>query len=265
MPVMWADPHQLHQVVVNLIANAHQALRRHGPPRHITVLARHDEATGRAVLDVVDTGPGILPDVQGRIFEPFFTTKPSGEGTGLGLSLCRGIVQEHGGTLTLAASSEAGTTFRIELPVVAPPPSAFAAAAARRTPRPLPPHLVLIVDDEEALAEVVAEAVQRDGHTAGIAANGAMALEMLAREAYDLVISDTKMPLLDGETFYAEIQRRFPRLRERIIFLTGDVLSPDKREFLERTGAPYLTKPCDLDEIRRTVRCVLAGEGGRPR
>jgi two-component system NtrC family sensor kinase len=263
LPVMWADPHQLHQVLVNLIANAHQALRRHAQPRRITVIGRHDRAAGRAVLEVVDTGPGIPPNVQAKIFEPFFTTKAPGEGTGLGLSLCRGIVEEHGGTLTLAASSEAGTTFRVELPVVAPP-AAAAAGAPEMTPTPLRPHLVLVVDDEAALAEVVAEAVERDGHTTGIAANGVIALEMLAREAYDLIISDTKMPLLDGETFYAELQRRFPRLRDRIIFMTGDVLAPDKREFLERTGAPYFAKPCDLDEIRRTVHRLLAGAGRRP-
>ena len=120
------------------------------------------------------------------------------------------------------------------------------------------PRRVLIVDDEVALAEVVAEAVEQDGHSTGIAVNGAMALEMLQREPFDLIISDTKMPTMDGETFYAELTRTFPRLRERIIFLTGDVLSREKREFLESTGAPFLTKPCDLVEIRRTVQRILA-------
>jgi CheY-like chemotaxis protein len=85
-----------------------------------------------------------------------------------------------------------------------------------------------------------------------------MALEMLGRGAYDLVVSDTKMPVLDGEAFYAELERRFPPLRQRVIFLTGDVLSNEKRQFLERTGAPFLAKPCDLDEVRRLVQRVLS-------
>jgi len=105
---------------------------------------------------------------------------------------------------------------------------------------------------------VVAEAIERDGHSTNIATDGAMALDMLAREPFDLIVSDSKMPVLDGESFYAELQRRHPRLLTRIVFLTGDVLSREKRDFLERTGAPYLTKPFDLGEVRRTVRRLLA-------
>jgi signal transduction histidine kinase len=263
IPVLWADPHQLHQVLVNLVNNAHQAMRRQARPKRITVTGRHDADGGRVLVEVADTGPGIPVAIQERIFEPFFTTKVAGEGTGLGLSLCRGIVDEHGGTLTIASASEAGTTFRIDLPAVAPPQVFAAAAAAAKAPAPVMPRRVLIVDDEVALAEVVAEAVARDGHSTGIAVNGEMALEMLSREAFDLIISDTKMPTMDGETFYAEMVRVHPRLRERIIFLTGDVLSREKRDFLERTGAPYLSKPCDLDEVRRLVASVLAGASGR--
>ena len=261
LPVLWADPHQLHQVLVNLIANAHQAMRRQPKPKRITVSGRHDRESGRVVIDVSDTASGIPVAIQEKIFEAFFTTKASGEGTGLGLSLCRGIIDEHGGTLTIASTGEDGTTFRIDLPVVTPPLVAAEVKAAAEAPAPIMPRRVLIVDDEVALAEVVAEAVERDGHTTGIAVNGAMALEMLSREAFDLIISDTKMPTMDGESFYGELERVHPRLRERIIFLTGDVMSREKLQFLERTGAPYLTKPCDLEEIRRTVRRVLTGAG----
>ena len=257
LPVLWADPHQLHQVLVNLIANAHQAMRRQPQPRRIAVTGRYDRTAARVTLELADSGPGIPPEVQARIFEPFFTTKAPGEGTGLGLSLCRGIIEEHGGTLTLGRSGASGTTFVIDLPLVAPPPPAADAVNDEALP-PVAPHRVLVVDDEVAVAEVVAEAIERDGHSTNIATDGAMALDMLAREPFDLIISDSKMPVLDGESFYAELQRRHPRLLARIIFLTGDVLSREKRDFLDRTGAPYLTKPCDLGEVRRTVRRLLA-------
>ena len=91
-----------------------------------------------------------------------------------------------------------------------------------------------------------------------LASGGGMALELLAQRAYDLVISDTKMPGLDGVGLYREVERRFPSLRERIVFLTGDVLDPEKRAFIEGTGAPFLMKPFDVQEVRRVVHQVLA-------
>lgn len=117
---------------------------------------------------------------------------------------------------------------------------------------------VLIVDDEEGVAEVVAEAIGQDGHETRIAHHGAAALELLAEGGYDAIVSDTKMPVMDGKGFFGEMVRRFPWLRRRIVFLTGDVLSREKRAFLESTGAPVLLKPCDLDEVRRVVNSVLA-------
>src|SRR6185295_19198070 len=145
--------------------NAHHAMQRQAEPRRLAVRVRR---TGERVrLEIADTGRGIQPEVLARIFEPFFTTKPSGEGTGLGLSLCRSIVEDHGGTITVESLPGRGTTFGIDLPVT---PAA-------------PPSRVLVVDDEAGVAEVVAEAIARDGHHADIASDGAMALDMLGREA----------------------------------------------------------------------------------
>jgi two-component system NtrC family sensor kinase len=256
LPRFSADPHQLHQVLVNIMANAQHAMRRQPEPRGLTVGARHDAASQTIAVTIADTGPGMPPDVKARIFEPFFTTKPPGEGTGLGLSLCRGIVEEHGGTIRVDSEPGQGTRFTIELPVVRP--IAPAEAPADETQPAVGPKAILVVDDEEDVAAVIAEALQRDGHTADVATNGALALEMLGRRAYDVVISDTKMPVMDGEAFFVEATRRDRTLAQRILFLTGDVLSREKREFLERTGAPFLTKPCDLSEIRRLVQHLAA-------
>jgi len=121
------------------------------------------------------------------------------------------------------------------------------------------PKRILLVDDEAELAGVVAEAIGKDGHDVTIALNGAVALELLERSTYDVIVSDTKMPQLDGEGLYAELDRRYPALRDRMIFLTGDVLSREKRAFLEQTGRPFLEKPCDLKELRRLVHRVAAG------
>jgi signal transduction histidine kinase len=134
LPLLWADPHQLHQVVVNLISNAHQAMRETAPPRRLTVTTRFDPSGARVSLEVADTGPGIPPEAQARIFEPFFTTKPLGVGTGLGLSLCQGIIEGHGGTIRLASTAGPGAVFRIELPVETAPVTAPEAGSTEAPP-----------------------------------------------------------------------------------------------------------------------------------
>jgi two-component system NtrC family sensor kinase len=256
IPILSADPHQLHQVFVNIIANAHHAMRRQQKARRLRIAGRYDSAGGRVYLEIADSGPGIPPEARARIFEPFFTTKAVGEGTGLGLSLCRGIIEDHGGTMDVAATSEEGTTFVIALPAAIPANTPVAASPSAPS-APVPRGRVLVVDDEPAVADVISEALRRAGHQVDSASNGAEALGALALQRYDLVVSDTKMPVLDGEGFYAELIRRFPELRRRVIFLTGDVLSREKRDFLQQAGTPFLTKPCDLVEMRELVARVM--------
>jgi two-component system NtrC family sensor kinase len=110
-------PAQLNQVFMNLLMNACDALGASG-----TLSVRTRAAPGGVALDFEDSGPGIAQHVRERIFEPFFTTKPVGQGTGLGLSISHGIVERHGGRLTVDCPPEGGTVFRVELPLVAAPP-----------------------------------------------------------------------------------------------------------------------------------------------
>ena len=255
LPPLWADAHQLHQVLVNLLANAHQAMRRQPGPRAITITTRTARGRDRVQLEVADTGPGIPEAIRVKVFEPFFTTKPVGQGTGLGLSLCRSIVEQHGGLVTLDSSPGSGATFTIELPVGAKAEAAVAPRA--ETPPPIAPKRILIVDDERDLAEVLGEALRRDGHQVDIASNGRDALGRLEREPFDLIVSDTKMPLMDGLELFQEIERRFSALGRRVIFVSGDVLDAEKRRAVELTGAPFLSKPFDLTEVRDTVRRTL--------
>jgi two-component system NtrC family sensor kinase len=257
LPLLWADPHQLHQVAVNLLSNAHHAMRQTTPPRRLTLATRVDRDRARVILDVADSGPGIPPEIGARIMEPFFTTKAPGQGTGLGLSICRGIVDAHGGVIQVSNQSPHGARFRVELPLQSPPAPA---AEARPTPTAAPVRgkRILVVDDEPEIASVLAEMLMAEGHRVDTVSNGTRALAQLADQCYDLIVSDVRMPELDGPALYREVERRHPSLSQRFAFVTGDTLSADTARVLEATGVPRLSKPFVLDEVRRIVQELLA-------
>ena len=258
LPQLWADPHQIQQVIVNVLTNAHQALRTVSTRRRLVLTTRYERATDRIVLEVADSGPGVAADIGGRIFDPFFTTKAPGEGTGLGLSLCRGIIDAHDGTLRLEPTQGGGATFVVELPAGA---AAAAGDGHRAETRldPEPGKTILVVDDEPDVAELLAEALLLDGHRVDTANSGAAALDRLAERSYDLVFSDMKMPGMSGVELYDEVARRRPGLERRIIFVTGDTLNPLTKRFLDRTGAPSLSKPFGLDAVRRSRSAARHG------
>ncbi len=259
LPALWADPHQLHQVVVNLVTNAHHAMREVATPRTLTFVTRADPARRRVLLEVNDTGPGIRSEIQGRIFDAFFTTKPPGQGTGLGLSLCQGIVENHGGSIRVESRPGHGATFLVELPVRVRPAGARQAPPAEALP-PMPGKVILVVDDEPEVADVLAEMLAADGHRVTTAANGALALDALRRGAYDVILSDVRMPVLDGPGLYRELERQYPQLVRRFVFITGDTLGPETRDLLDRTGAPNLTKPFNAEDVRRAVARIVRAE-----
>jgi signal transduction histidine kinase len=262
LPLLWADPHQLRRVLVNLVTNAHQAMRDSPPPRRLTLTSRFDPDRRRVSLEVADTGPGIPPAIQARIFEPFFTTKP-GQASGLGLAVCQGIVAGHGGSIWVESGAGQGTLFVLELPVRTAPEAASATAPADEGP-PVRGKAILVVEDEPDVAELLAEILAQDAHHIETASNGAMALEKIRSVTYDLILSDLRMPSLDGAGLYRELERHHPGLQRRIVFITGDNLSPAIAQFLDRIGVPSLTKPFQPDEVRRVVRERLRALGPAP-
>ena len=256
LPLLWADPHQLQQVMVNLLTNAQQALRDVAAPRQLTITTQGDAAHSRVTLAVADTGPGIPPALQARIFEPFFTTKPPGVGTGLGLSLCRGIIEEHGGTLRVTSCPGQGTTFHVGLPVGVVLATTPVRPGAADGPV-VRSCAILLVEDEPGIANGLARLLRRDGHTVDMAANGRLALAKLQARAFDLLLSDVCMPGLDGPGLYRILAQQQPHLCQRIIFLTGDTLAPETKSFLEQSGARCLEKPFTIATVRRVLQQVL--------
>lgn len=257
LPVVRADVDQLHQVVTNLLLNAQQAMMDRPGQRRLRVATSFDRKRQEVRLVVDDTGPGVPEDLRLKIFEPFFTTKPAGYGLGFGLSLCHGIVESHGGRIGVEDAPGGGARFVVTLPCAAP-------AAARETPRAREavaarPGRILIIDDEPDIAATCSDILAIDGHHCELAENGRAALERVASSRFDLILSDLRMPQLDGPGFYRELSRRDPDLAGRVMFLTGDTLSPAIQAFLAEARRPFIEKPLDPRQLRQAVAAALAG------
>jgi CheY-like chemotaxis protein len=124
-------------------------------------------------------------------------------------------------------------------------------------PPPVPSSAILLVDDEPRIVSALARLLRRDGHTVQTAANGQVALAMLQEHAYDLILSDMRMPELDGPGLYQALEAHYPHLCRRFIVLTGDTLSPEALAFVAESGAPRLTKPFTAAAVRDTIQQAL--------
>jgi PAS domain S-box-containing protein len=251
IPRLHADPDQLHQVLLNLLINAQQSLQDQEGPRCIRITSRFDAATAMLRVSVADNGPGIPEEARARVFEPYFTTKPTGMGTGVGLAVSLGIVEAHDGTLTVETARDGGAAFVIALPVsavqaeddAAQPPSAALPAA----------RSILVVDDEAEIRDTLAEILTQARHRVVTVASGREALDRMAAQRFDVIFADMRMPDIDGRALYREIERRWPQQAERVVFVTGDMLTTALREFITASGRPLIEKPFLPSDVRRVV------------
>jgi two-component system, NtrC family, sensor kinase len=257
LPAVMGDARQLQQVFLNLITNAIQAMAPRGGGT-LFVSTRDDQS--RVILEMRDTGPGIPEPVRAHIFEPFFTTKGEGEGTGLGLSVSYGIVTAHGGTIEVANSSPAGTTFQMSLPAVAEQPADQPAAEPSTIPRRslLAGLRVLFIDDEPTVRAGIRSFGQLRGFTVVTAENGLEGLKQLRSSGQvDAVVCDLRMPGMDGPAFYDHLRRDRPGLAARTVFITGDVVASGGRAPAHRQ--PVLSKPFTFEKLEETLVALLRG------
>jgi PAS domain S-box-containing protein len=255
LPLLDGDADQLHQVLANLFVNAQQALQDQPGERRLRVVSRPGAEPGMIELEIADSGPGVSPEFRRRVFEPFFTTKPAGVGTGLGLSFSLGVVEAHGGTLELL-EPEKGAAFRLTLPAA---PGQIENSNERQGGDPRAQagrgH-ALVVDDEPEIADMLAELLEGAGYRVRIADSGVTAQRQLAVRDFDLILSDLRMPDLDGPGLHAWIRANRPNLLSRIGFVTGDTLGPSAASFLASTDRPCLEKPFTAKALRRFVEQV---------
>jgi two-component system NtrC family sensor kinase len=240
LPQTMADPSQIQQVFVNIVNNAHQAMKEQEGPGKLSVRTGYDG--DRLTIAIADTGPGIPLDQQDHVFEPFYTTKSETKGTGLGLSISYGIVKAHGGKMEFSSAIGEGTTFIVELPIVAEPTAASTEEAHEVELSKLDIQKVLVVDDEESITDLITEILTREGCDVVAVTAGELALQKIQEEEYDLIVCDLRMPGMDGRQVYKQVEQIKPQLSRRFLFLTGDI-SDESLAFLKGADRPYLMKP----------------------
>lgn len=252
LPRVLADSTRLTQVFVNLLMNALQAMPedRVGQAESLIRVNATLRADGQIVVAVIDNGRGIAERDRPRLFEPFFSTKPQDQGSGLGLFVSFGIVTAIGGTLEVESELGVGTTVSIVLPPSAP-------AATHPESLPSLPLLtarrrLLVVDDDVLVSRTLGRLLK--GHDVDVASSGRDALERLETDRdYDLVLCDLMMPDLTGMDVFEEIERKYPKLAERVVFISGGGLTERSRAFIERHADRVLPKPIDSRQLAKLL------------
>jgi two-component system cell cycle sensor histidine kinase/response regulator CckA len=269
------DVSQFEQVIVNLAVNARDAMPDGGTltVRTSNVGAQEAErlsnkgmpAADYVLIEVVDTGTGIPPDIVEKIFEPFFSTKEVGKGTGLGLSTVYGIIKQTGGFIYVDSQEGKGTSFRIFLPRhVAEEDAAAAGGAALEAAKDQRPTdltgqgTILLVEDEDGLRSLNARGLRSRGYTVVEASNGVEAMEVLDAQdgRIDLVVSDVVMPEMDGPTLLKEMRERNPTLK--VIFVSGYAEEAFEKSLPANEQFAFLPKPFTLAQLVAQVKETIA-------
>jgi CheY-like chemotaxis protein/anti-sigma regulatory factor (Ser/Thr protein kinase) len=242
VPPVLGDPARLAQVVLNLLVNALQALPEGGDPR---IRLRTGAGPDGVVVEVSDTGPGVPVSERERIFEPFVTTKKVGEGSGLGLFVCRNLVQSMGGRIAVDDAPGGGARFRVILPV--------ASSASVSKPAPAPPPVrgnghILVIDDDPEVRKILGDRLEGAGFRVTLESDAQRAEDLLAGSACDVDLAwcDLMMPGRTGMDLEAALRARAPERLDRVLFMTGGTFTPAAAAFRESHPGRVLDKPFDI-------------------
>jgi len=259
MVAIKADPNQLEQVFLNLVINARHAMEKGGGELAISTHLAKDGAT--VAVKVRDQGTGISRDNMKRIFDPFFTTKEEGKGTGLGLSTSVGIINSHFGKVDIESQLGKGTVFSVELPVdiTALRPSKGCGESSVPSVASARPN-VLVVDDEEHIRDILKETLENENFSVKTARNGQEALILLAKETYDLMLLDIKMPFRNGLSVLREIRKQEMTLP--VIVITGMASHEEIEEARSYGVCACIRKPFHIKTLLAEVRNSLASSHG---
>jgi PAS domain S-box-containing protein len=258
VPLIAIDPGQIQQVFLNLIINAEYAMKKSGKPGQLKIVT--EKAGEKVRISFSDTGPGIAPENLKKLFQPFFTTKPVGEGTGLGLSLSRAIITEHGGTISVASELNKGAAFTIELPirkVYVQNESFEEGKSALVKESSIKKSSILVVDDETTVQQFIKSALNLPEYSIETTGDPYEALKRIAANNYDLVIIDIRMPGMSGQELFEKIIDDKPYMSKNILFTTGDSANSEVKDFLQKYNLRSIGKPFDHQTLMTKIREIL--------
>jgi signal transduction histidine kinase/CheY-like chemotaxis protein len=258
------DATRIYQILINLCSNAGYAMREKGGVLTVrladvtletSTIGHQPIVPGRYVqLCIGDTGIGMTAEVQKRIFDPFFTTKEKGKGTGIGLSLTHDIIKNYRGTLTVQSEPGKGSTFTVYIPMIEDP-----SFLESKTAESLPTghEHILLVDDEDALADLGKQMIESLGYRVSSRVNSQDALRLFKNQpdAFDLVITDLVMPHMTGDELIKKIHQIRPDMP--VILVTG-FTDQMTQERADRLGVDQLAiKPITMADMARFIRQAL--------
>jgi PAS domain S-box-containing protein len=268
LPLVFADQTQCHQVLLNLCVNARDAMPNGGTlslsAAAVTIGLSPDARAADlvpgdyVVFRVKDTGTGVPAHLLDKIFDPFFTTKEAGKGTGLGLSTSLTIVRNHGGQIRVSSQADRGSQFDVFLPV-AQESSPAAATGRRASPPRGTGQTVLVVDDEDAVRQVLRSTLEKAGYQVLTAANGKEALTVYAAQGRQIavVVIDMTMPVLGGEPTMRELVRLNPNVR--LIAASGIHDNEATAKAIGHQVRQFLAKPFTSERLLRAVGQAVTG------
>ena len=263
--IVFSDPTQIHQVVMNLCTNAAHAMWDKGGVLDVSLTVTVLDSSNQAYypdlspghylkLSVKDTGHGMNSNTQERIFDPYFTTKEKGKGTGLGLSVTLGIVESHGGTITVSSQPNKGTRFDVYLPLAEEP---VTVENKKQDPLPIGAERILLIDDEEPILDMAEQILEGLGYDVVVHQSSGKALEQFRNDPnhFDLVITDHFMPKMSGLELASELKTI--RSDVPIIICSGNGDQLFKKKIKKKGIHKFLPKPLVMRDLANTIREVL--------
>ncbi len=248
-PDINGDKKQLSRVLLNILNNSYEAMEQNGG--NLSISSGFDNRTCQIIIE--DTGTGISTDNLPKILDPFFTTKTDKNNVGLGLSIAYNLLQNHQGSIDISSEERSGTTVTITLPITLDTP-VYDVPIKKDTQHKT--ATILIIDDDEILRDVMKDILEELYHVE-TAVNGNQAIDKITLKDYSVILTDLRMPGIDGQKLYKWIKENRPGLETKVVFTTGDTYDPEINSFIKSTGNNIITKPFYIDDLKNVIESVL--------